>query len=258
VVSARQTLFACIVGLVVAASASSSDAATTPPQTLDPTAVRIVRSAADYLKQQQSFAFTADVVYDDVLPPDFKIQQHAVAQYTVQRPNKLRVNYTGDRRQVEFYMDGKNFTLFDQTANVYGVIPAGADIESTVDSIFAKYDFSPPLTELLANDPYAKFSHTAQSGWYVGKSVVRGFSTHHLVFVRPNIDWQIWVDDGQTPLIRAIEITYKNLPGQPEYSATFTDWSFGAANASVFTFVPPKNAALIDFVSAKSGASQTK
>lgn len=253
--SVRRRWFACILSMFVTAFAAPSVAATTPPQTLDPNAVRIVRAAADYLKQQQSYAFTADVVFDDVQPPDFKIQQHAVAQYTVQRPDKLRVNYAGDRRTVDFYIDGKNFTLYDQTANVYGVLPAAADVETTVDNIFQKYDFSPPLTDLLANDPYAKFSQAKQSGWYVGKSVVRGYSTHHLVFVRSDIDWQIWVDDGQIPLIREVEITYKNLPGQPQYSATFTDWSFAAANASVFNFVPPKNAALIDFIAVKSASA---
>lgn len=253
--SVQHKWFACIFGLVIVAGAFPARAATTSPQTLDPNAVRIVRAAADYLKQQQSYAFTADVVFDDVLPPDFKVQQHAVVQYTVQRPNKLRINYAGDRRTAQFYIDGKNFTLYDQTANVYGVLPADADVETTVDSIFKKYDFSPPLSDLLANDPYTKFSHTAQSGWYVGKSVVRGYSTHHLVFVQPNIDWQIWVDDGQTPLIREIAITYKDLPGQPGYAATFTDWNFGPSNASVFSFVPPKNAALIDFVAVKSASA---
>ena len=252
--SAPRTWLAFVVGLGLIACAIPSDAASAP-HTLDPNAVRIVRSATDYLKAQQSYAFTADIMFDDVLPPDFKIQQHALAQYTMQRPNKLRVNYTGDRRQAGFYIDGKNFTLYDQTANVYGVLPAGTDVESTLDTIFNKYDFSPPLTELLANDPYAKFSTVVQSGWYVGKSVVRGYSTHHLVFVQQNIDWQIWVDDGQTPLIRQIEITYKNLPGQPEYNAVFTDWSFSAASPSVFNFVPPKNAAMIDFVTVKSASA---
>ena len=252
--SAPRTWLALLIGVVVIVRAVPS-AAAAPPRTMDPNAVRIVRSAADYLKQKQSYAFTADVIFDDVQPPDFKIQQHAIAQYTMQRPDKLRVNYVGDRRQVGFYIDGKNFTLYDQTANVYGVLPAGPDVESTLDTIFNKYDFSPPLTELLANDPYAKFSGAVQSGWYVGKSTVRGYSTHHLVFVQQNIDWQIWVDDGQAPLIREIEITYKTLPGQPEYDATFTDWSFGTANSSVFTFVPPKNAALIDFVTAKAASA---
>ncbi|MBV8264125.1 MAG: DUF2092 domain-containing protein [Candidatus Eremiobacteraeota bacterium] len=252
--SAPRTWLALFIGVVVIGGAAPSVAAPSPPHTMDPTALRIVQSAADYLKQQQSFAFTADVMFDDVLPPDFKIQQHAVAQYTMQRPNKLRINYAGDRRQADFYIDGKNFTLYDQNANVYGVLPAGADVQSTLDTIFDKYDFTPPLTDLLANDPFAKFSNV-QSGWYVGKSTVRGFSTHHLVFVQKNIDWQIWVDDGQTPLIREVEITYKNLPGQPEYNAIFTDWSFSAANPSVFTFVPPKNAALIDFLTAKAASA---
>ncbi len=238
-----------MVGVLVWATASR--AASQAPS-VDPTASRILQSATDYLKQQQSYAFSADVVFDDVLPPDFKIQHHALVQYTARRPNQLRVDYAGDRRQANFYIDGKTFTLYDQAANVYGVLDANSDIDATLDSIFNKYDFTIPLADMVSNDPNKALMSAVQAGWYAGKAVIRGFSTHHLVFVQKDLDWQLWVDDGQQPLIREIELTYKNLPGQPEYMATFTDWSFSPVASSVFTFTPPKNAALIEFVQVQS------
>ena len=233
-------------------TAASTQAATTPPRTQDPAAIRILKSATDFLKTQQNYAFSADIVFDDVLPPDFKIQHHAVAQYSAQRPDKLRVDYAGDRRNANFYIDGKNFTMYDQNANVYGVLAANTDIDATLNAIFNKYDFTVPLADVVSNDPYTTFMSAVQSCWYVDKATVRGFPTHHLVFVQKDLDWQIWVDDSQQPLIREIEITYKNLPGQPEYAATFTDWSFRPVDNSVFAFTPPKNAVLIDFVAVKS------
>jgi hypothetical protein len=241
-------------GATVPSAAAPSAAASSAPK-VEPAALQVLQSAATFLKQQQTFAFSADIVFDDVLPPDFKIQHHASAQYTAQRPDKLRVDYTGDRRQASFYIDGKNFTLYDQAANVYGQLAADTDVETTLDKIFSKYDFTVPLADIVSNDPLKNFNSKVQAGWYVGKATVRGFSTHHLVFVQKDLDWQIWVDDGQQPLIREIAITYKNLPGQPEYMATFTDWSFTPVQASVFNFVPPKNAALIEFIAVSSSGN---
>ena len=81
-----------------------------------------------------------------------------------------------------------------------------------------------------------------------GTSTVGGFTTHHLLFIQKDIDWQLWIDTGSTPLIRELEITYKNLPGQPEYMATLTDWKVAPVDPAVFSFTPPKGAVLIDFI----------
>jgi len=256
-VSPRLRSFALIIAIAGALAVSftaPSGAAGSAPR-VEPAAAQVLQSATSFLKQQQAYAFSTDIVFDDVLPPDFKIQHHASAQYTVQRPDKLRVDYTGDRRQASFYIDGKTFTLYDQAANVYGQLAAETDVETTLNNIFNKYDFTIPLADVISNDPQKTFMDAVQAGWYAGKATVRGFSTHHLVFVQKDLDWQIWVDDGQQPLIREIAITYKNLPGQPEYMATFTDWSFSPVQASVFDFVPPKNAALIEFIAVKSSSS---
>jgi hypothetical protein len=243
--------------LVTLAWTYGSEAKTVPKSTIEPSAQRLLQAAADYLKQQQSYSFSADLVYDDVEPPDFKIQIHASSQYTIQRPNMLRVDYTGDRRQANFYIDGKNFVLYDRATNTYGILQAASDIESTLNAILDKYDFTVPLADMVATDPYKALASHVQGAVNLGPSTVLGFATHHLVFTQSDIDWQIWIDDGATPLIRELEITYKNLPGQPEYMATFTDWKFAPAQASVFTFTPPPNAALIDFVAVqKSGSSK--
>jgi hypothetical protein len=250
----RVALFAAIVLL---AWPYRSDAKTAPKSTIEPSAQRLLQAAADYLKGQQSYAFSADVVYDDVEPPDFKIQIHASAQYTIQRPNMLRVDYTGDRRQANFYINGKNFVLYDRAANTYGMLQAASDIESTLNAIFDKYDFTVPLGDMVASDPYKALASHVQGAVNLGPSTVRGFATHHLVFTQSDIDWQIWIDDGSKPLIRELEITYKTLPGQPDYMATFTDWTFTPADASVFSFTPPPNAVLIDFVTVqKNGSSK--
>lgn len=80
---------------------------------VDPQARQILQRASLYLQQQSSYSFQADINYDDVMPPDFKLQYQAVAQVRVTRPNKLRVDYEGDHRRVSFFSDGSTLTLMD-------------------------------------------------------------------------------------------------------------------------------------------------
>ena len=243
----RTAIFATF---AVVAFASPSLAKTTTPTgpTIETGALSLLQTAAAYLKEQPSFAFSADIVHEDVQPPDIKIQFHATAQYMITRPGQLRVDYASDRRQASFYIDGKNFVLYDKAKNTYGILQAQNDIDATLNAILDKYDFSVPLADLVSNDPYKALGSKVQGAYDLGVSTVGGFTTHHLLFIQKDIDWQLWVDAGPTPLIRELEITYKNLPGQPEYMATLTDWKIAPVDASVFTFTPPKGAVLIDFV----------
>ena len=48
-----------------------------------------------------------------------------------------------------------------------------------------------------------------------GLHLVRGIQCHHLVFIQDDIDWQIWIENSQTPLPRKMVITSKWLAGGP-------------------------------------------
>ena len=42
--------------------------------------------------------------------------------------------------------------------------------------------------------------------------------------MQEDIDWQIWIESGKRQIPRKIVITYKNLPGQPQFIAFLNDW----------------------------------
>jgi hypothetical protein len=243
-----------VVAIVFLALAARGETATAPR--IEPAALHLLRSAADYLKAQKSFSFNADIRYDDVQPSGLKYQLHAVATYEVTRPGNLFVSYSGDRRSADFYSDGKTFVFYDRLANVYGTATATNDNDTTLNGIFAKFDFTVPLDDLVSNDPEKSLATKLQSGYDLGPSSVGGVATHHLLFTQADVNWQIWIDDGATPLIREISITYKNLPSQPAYTATFRDWKFAPIDASAFSFTPPKDAIHVDFVAVSKSAGQ--
>lgn len=86
----------------------------------------------------------------------------------------------------------------------------------------------------------------------MGLHKVRGSKCHHLAFDRDDIQWQIWIDAGDKPLIRKLVINQKNLPGNPQWTAYFTAWNLAPKlSDSLFVFSPPAKVAKVKFVSIK-------
>ena len=52
----------------------------------------------------------------------------------------------------------------------------------------------------------------ASSGFVVGPSVVGGVKSTHLAFRGAEVDWQIWIENGDKPLPRKYVITTTDGP----------------------------------------------
>jgi hypothetical protein len=219
---------------------------------IDSRAAALVRAASDYLTKQPSYTFQADISSDDIMPPNFNVLYHAVAQAMVRLPTDLAFNYTGDRRQVNVFVNAKSLVLFDRAANVYATVPAASSLEATLMQVQQTYDFALPLSDFMRPNLYGALMSDVKTGYYVGPSTVAGVATTHLAFSQPDIDWQIWIQTGDQPLVRELNIVYKRLPGTPQYNATFTQWDFKRLADSVFAFTPPANAAAIQFLKPSS------
>jgi len=70
----------------------------------------------------------------------------------------------------------------------------------------------------------------------------------HLALRGEQEDVQVWIARGAEPVPRRIEITYRQIEGQPQFWAEFTDWNFSPKlSGATFTFVPPGDAKRIHF-----------
>jgi len=63
------------------------------------------------------------------------------------------------------------------------------------------------------------------------------------------VDWQIWIQTGDTPLPMKYVITSKWLTGAPQYTASFRNWNTNPKiDASQFEFTAPKGAQKLDSI----------
>ncbi len=258
--AATLAITASLSGVVMAspqdvAPQDSSSAATAPD--IGAQADHILRSMSDYLVEAQEFSFRADVVYDSVSGEGQKLQYGGVADISVRRPDRAHILYEGDERPRQAIIAGEAFTMLDREANVYTRTRVPPELGAAIDHVFETYGFSVPIGDLLYPDPYQTLTGSVQSGFVVGRHPVAGTPCHHLAFSQEAIDWQIWIEDGPAPLPRKLVITYKDEPGSPQYSATFSEWDLEPRiSKDYFEFRPPVGSDEIEFLPKQSGEVQ--
>ena len=221
----------------------------TPRTGVESKANKILFQASEYLKQAKTFKFRADITRDIILYDDVRIQFGGVSNVTVQRPNKLKAVFNGDERSRRSYFDGETLTMYSVTRNIYAQNKVPGTIDNAIDFVFERFGFAVPLADIVYADPYAILIENVDEGHFIGKHKVEGVICNHLAFQQDLIDWQIWIEDGETPLIRKLIITYKVEEGDPEYEAEISNWVLNPSlSSSEFKFTPPAGVDKIEFL----------
>ena len=244
------TIAASAIGLVPL----TSNLSWAQTSSIDVKAENSLEKMFNYLENQSSLSFQADISQDLVFSNGQKIQLGAVAKLKVRRPDKLRIDYQGDRRDVRFYYDGQTFTMEGVSNNIYANFPTFSEINNIntlVNNIGDKLNITLPLGEIISTENDLETIREKNiSGVYVGESMVNGIACHHLAFRKEDLDWQIWIEKGDRALPRKLVITYRDDPFSPQYSALLSDWNFNYISAQdpIFFFKPAVDASKIDFV----------
>src|SRR3546814_17800935 len=97
-----------------------------------------------------------------------------------------------------------------------------------------------PLAMLLVSTLPAELDRRIRSAAYVERNVLAGVPTDHVAVQAENVDFQVWVDAGEKPLLRRVVITYETAEGEPQYRADFSDWNFDPdVQPALSSFAPP-------------------
>jgi hypothetical protein len=99
----------------------------------------------------------------------------------------------------------------------------------------------------------------SSSGFVVGPSVVAGVKSTHLAFRGAEVDWQIWIEDGDKPLPRKFILTSKQVKGEPEFTVVIRSYDLAPKlTDKEFVFAAPKGAKKIEFLNLTAGAAPAK
>jgi hypothetical protein len=225
------------------AGCQGSDSPRQSSADVDPQADQVLKSMSNLLGKTKSFSFRAVGYMDEVAETGQLVQISRESDVSVTRPGKLLVETEGDDVSRSAWYSKGRLTVLDNTDNVYVSTDVPNTIEAMLDFIIDEYGLTLPLADLLFSNPYKTLTSNVQLGSYIGLGQVGDHSCHHLLFEQEMIDWQIWIDAGQSPVPRKFVITYKQEPGQPGYSVTMEKWDFNPTFANdLFEPDPPDDA----------------
>jgi hypothetical protein len=224
---------------------------------VDPEATKELRRATDFLAGLKQFHVETETAIDVVIPTGEKLQfGHRVA-LTVQRPNRMRAERVGELVNQVFYYDGKSLSVNFPTEKLYATVPAPPTLEAMLDFARDKLNVIAPAADLVYKNAYERLTEGLTSAFIVGSAEVGGVVCVHLAFRNPEVDWQIWIQEGDKPLPRKFVITSKKQPQTPQFSVMLAKWDLAPKlTDAMFTFVPAKGSQKIDFLPAPGAAKK--
>ena len=182
---------------------------------------------SDFMAAQKSLSAGFDTVFEVVTPTDQKLGLASSGTVTLVRPDKIRVKRSGGFADYEILYDGKALTLLGKNANLYTQIAAPGTLDQLIDDLQNKYSRPLPGADLLATNSYDELMQDVYDSKDLGSGVINGVECDTLAFRKNDVDWQIWIAQGERPYPCRFVVTSRVVNGGPQYSIQFRDWKFG-------------------------------
>jgi hypothetical protein len=225
----------------------STDARAQAPA-VDPAAVEILKRMTSFLDGLQQFSVNTHSIIEEMHASKHRVDYDVSASVTVKRPNKLRAVRTGELMGESFFYDGKTLTVYKPSEKAYATEKGLDTIETMITFARETAGALLPSADLLYRNAFPLLMQDVTLAVVVGKPVINGVKYDHLLFSRPDVDFQIWIAQGKRPLPARYTVTETGTPALLSISTVLRDWNIApAVDDAQFKFVPPKGAKAISF-----------
>lgn len=222
--------------------ALSTNTAAVKPGVVDPAAVQALRKMSQYLMSLSTFQIDATGSTDMVTSDGQRIQLDGTTTYKVRKPG-FAIHFVSDIKSRDFYYDGRQFTIYAPNLGYYATAAAPATNREALDAIYNRFGIRLPLEDLfrwndIGNDRIKDF----KSATVFGPATIDGVKTTHYAFREADVDWEVWIQDGDQPLPRKLSIVDRTDPARPTFT-TRLKWTVNPTfSDSDFTFTPGSDA----------------
>jgi hypothetical protein len=224
-----------MLGTSVAVSADQADAK------------RLLKAMSDYMAAQKALSFGYDATLEVVTKDEQILALASSGTVTLKRPDKIRATRSGGFADVEISFDGKTLTLLGKDLNTYAQHDVPGTVDHLVDELRDKHNRPLPAADLLLSDSYDALMLDVVDVKDLGSGVIGGVECDYLAFRAKEVDWQIWIAQGERPYPCRYVITSKFMDGRPQYSIQIRDWKAGEEVAATdFSFKNPTKARKVE------------
>jgi hypothetical protein len=241
-----EALFAAgLVGILPLTTPASHAAAQQKKPTISEEASAALTRMGQTLRGAEQFSFQVRTIRVYADPNGEPLHIFHTIKVVAHRPNRLLVDINGDDGENKLIFDGKTATVYSATHNKYATIPVPeGTIQAMLQEVVGRLGIDFPLADFLTEAPNQAFLTGVTSGRVVDTVTIDGAPYLHLFFVQPpGIELELWLEKSEQALPRRLIVTYRDLPGQPNFIAEFSDWNFNIHPADAdFVFQPPADA----------------
>jgi hypothetical protein len=132
-------------------------------------------------------------------------------------------------------------------------VPAPGTIEEMLRFAYNSLGIGSPMSDIVFQDAFPDMMQNVTLAMVVGKAVINGVMCDHLLFSRPDVDFQMWVADSGPPLPLKYLVTDTATPELLSVSAVMSDWNLDPNTPeATFTFAPPEGTVAIPFLEAET------
>lgn len=206
-----------------------------------------MKAMSDYMAAQKALSFGYDTDLEIVTPDHQKLTLANSGTVDLSRPNKIRATRDGGFSNVEMIFDGKMLTLLHKDAKTYAQADMPGTLDHLIDDLRDKLHKPFPGADLLASNIYDQLMPNVIDTKDLGSGVIGGTECDHFAFRTQDVDWQIWVAQGDKPYPCRYVITSKDVDQGPQYSVQLRNWKTGSeVAADNFGFTNAVSAKKID------------
>jgi hypothetical protein len=234
------------------AAPTAASVGLSPDQTeVDPRAVQALKNMSTYLTSLDSFRMTSEGSLDVITTSDQKVQLDMVTNYQVAKPGGMRIDWTSDQKNRQFYYDGKHFTLVAPTMGYYATVDAPPTIREFLAALYDKTGVELPLADLFRWADADGLDDIAllTSAFSVGTATLEGVETDHWAYRTDDYDFELWMEQGDRPLPRKFVLIDRTDPTLPTFAARLTWQTNPNLDPALFTYVPTGRETAISFAS---------
>ena len=176
---------------------------------IEPKAMEALQKMGGFLRTLKAYEVSFKISKDEVLDSGQKVMVDGTSELTVQTPDRFHYSTKIDEahRDLQFFYDGKTFTIYGNTNKFYASVPAPATIHELLDVAEDRYDIDLPFRDLFSWGTDKADVAAIQSAIYIGPTKIDGVPYDHYAFRNVDVDWQIWIQQGEKPLPGKLVIT---------------------------------------------------
>jgi hypothetical protein len=248
-----------LLSVVVATHGATADTITNqtaaPPSAAKPMspteekrqAIEALNHMGRFLRTQDSFSVRSEAVTEHVLASGQKVDVLSTGTLRVERPNHLRADIVSDRKNRQYFYDGKTFTLNSPKVGYYATVAAPSTINQLIEKVGDEYGLEMPLADLFYWGTDKDSLDDITSARIIGAAKIDGIDTTQYAFRQKGLDWQIWIEDGDRPLPRRLALTTLDDPAKPEATMQLS-WMLNVQHdPRLFSYMPASDSQQIAF-----------